>query len=121
PLLTAWSLMGQGNKAAALKMLADNAVPDDPSYRMHAGMMEELSGNMSGAAAHYKVAMENGLSLHTAVMVANFFERYGQPSISHDIYQGLDKIYPYNPFISAMAHGDPKRIIQPNITQAADG
>ena len=121
PLLTAWSLMGQGKKAEALKMLSDNTVSDDPAYRMHAGMMEELSGNMNAAAAHYKVAMANGLSLHTAVMVANFFERYGQPEISHDIYQGLDKIYPYNPFLSAMAHRDPHRVINPNITRAADG
>lgn len=121
PLLTAWSLMGQGKKAEALKMLADNTVPDDPAYRMHAGMMEEMSGNMTGAAEHYKVAMANGLNLHTAVMVANFFERTGQPEISRDIYQGLDKIYPYNPFISAMSHSDPKRIILPNITRAADG
>jgi len=121
PMLTAWSLMGQGNKAAALKTLADSAVPDDPAYRMHAGMMEELSGNMAGAAEHYKVAMANGLTLHTAVMVANFFERYGKPEISHDIYSGLDKIYPYNPFISAMANSNQKRVLKPNITRAADG
>ncbi len=121
PLLTAWSLMGQGNKAAALKMLADNTVPDDPAYRMHAGMMEEMSGNMDAAAAHYKVAMANGLSLHTAVMVANFFERDGKPEITRDIYAGLDKIYPYNPFITAMSHSNPKRVLKPNITRAADG
>ncbi len=121
PLLTAWSLMGQGDKTAALKMLSDNTVPNDPAYRMHAGMMEELAGNMNAAAAHYKVAMGNGLNLHTAVMVANFFERYGRPEISRDIYQGLDKMYPYNPFISAAAHADPHRVIKPNITRAADG
>jgi tetratricopeptide (TPR) repeat protein len=121
PMLTAWSLMGQGNKAAALKILADNTVPDDPAYRMHAGMMEELSGNTAGATEHYKVAMANGLSLHTAVMIANFFERTGKPEISHDIYEGLDKVYPYNPFISAMEHADPKRVLKPNITHAADG
>jgi tetratricopeptide (TPR) repeat protein len=121
PLLTSWSLMGEGDKKAALKMLADNASPDDPSYRMHAGMMEELTGNMDAAAEHYKIAMANGLSLHTAVMVANFFERYGQPEISRDIYKGLDKIYPYNPFITALMHSDPKRVINPNITRASDG
>lgn len=120
PMLTAWALMGQGNKAAALKMLSDNASPDDPAYHMHAGMMEELSGNMAAAAEHYKAAMAGGLSLHTAVMVANFFERYGKPEVSRNIYGGLDKIYPYNPFITAMAH-DPKRVLKPNITRAADG
>ena len=121
PMLTAWSLMGQGNKVAALKMLSDNAVADDPAYRMHAGMMEELSGNMAGAAAHYKVAMANGLSLHTAVMVANFFNRAGKPEVSREIYEGLNKVYPYNPFLSAMSHADLKHALSPNITRAADG
>ncbi len=121
PLLTAWSLMGSGKKAAALKILADNASADDPTYRMHAGMMEELGGNMNAASEHYKVAMANGLNLHTAVMVGNFYERYGRPEITLSIYQGLDKIYPFNPFISAMADRDPHRKMEPNITRAADG
>jgi Flp pilus assembly protein TadD len=120
PMLTAWALMGKGDKQAALGLLAAHAVPSDPAYRMHAGMMEELSGNMAGAAQHYKVAMANGLSLHTAVMVANFFTRHGKPDISRNIYEGLDKAYPYNPFISALANGK-QHVAQPNIVRAADG
>lgn len=122
PLLTAWSLMGQGNKEAALKLLASNTVPDDPAYQMHAGMMEEMSGNDAGAAEHYKVAMASGLSLHTAMLVANFFARTGKPEISHDIYKGLDKLYPYNPFLAAaMNDASKKHTYVPNITHAADG
>jgi tetratricopeptide (TPR) repeat protein len=121
PLLTAWSLMGTGDKAGALKALSGHASPNDPTYRMHVGLMEELSGNMNAAASHYKVVISNGLNLHTAVMVANFFERYGQPEISRDIYRGLDQAYPYNPFINAMLHADPHRALAPNIARAAEG
>jgi len=122
PLLTAWSLMGAGNKVAALKLLASNTVPDDPAYQMHAGMMEEMSGNDAGAAVHYKSAMANGLSLHTAMLVANFFQRTGKPDISRQIYEGLDKLYPYNPFlVAAMLSANHKQVFKPNITHAADG
>jgi tetratricopeptide (TPR) repeat protein len=121
PLLTAWSLAGQGKKAEALKILSDSATEDDPTYRMHAGMMEEMAGNMNAASAHYKVAMANGLNLHTAVLVGNFYERYGRPEITRTIYQGLDKIYPFNPFISSLSHRDPHRVIKPNVMRAADG
>lgn len=121
PLLTAWSLVGLGKKEKALKLLANNATPDDPTYRMHLGLIEELTGNMEGAKTNYKSAMANGLDLHTAIMVGNFFERYGQPEIARGIYRGLDKMYPLNPFISAMADRDPRRNIAPNIARAADG
>jgi tetratricopeptide (TPR) repeat protein len=121
PLLSAWSLVGLGKKTEALKLLADNSAADDPTYRIHAGLIEELAGNMNAAAGHYKVAMENGLDLHTAVIVGNFYERYGQPEISQSIYRDLGKTYPFNPFISALSGRDPHRVIAPNITRAADG
>lgn len=121
PMLTAWSLIGAGKKEAALKLLAETASPDDPAYRMHAGLMEELAGNNAAAAAHYKVAMANGLNLHSAVMIAGFFERTGQPEISREIYNGLDKIYPFNPFLTALSHRAAGSLPAPNIARAADG
>lgn len=121
PLLTAWSLEGMGKKEEALKLLAASASPDDPAYRIHAGMMEELNGNMNAASDHYKVAMENGLNMHTAVLIGNFYKRYGQPEITEGIYQGLDKAYPFNPFIGALMKKDPSHTAVPNITRAADG
>lgn len=121
PLLTTWAFVGQGRKAEALKLLAASASPDDPIYRIHAGMIEELSGNMNEAEKHYRVAMANGLDLHTAIMVGNFYERYGQPDITRNIYQKLDQLYPFNPFVNAMAARDPHRVIEPNITRASDG
>jgi tetratricopeptide (TPR) repeat protein len=121
PLLTAWSLAGEGKKEAALKLLSDNATPDDPTYRMHAGMIEEMSGNDKKAEEHYRVVMENGLTLHTAVMVGNFFLRIGKPAITHTIYEGLDKVYPLNPFVSALSNRDPKQPVPSNAARAADG
>ena len=70
PLLTAWSLVGEGKKAEALKLLQKDSDPNDPTYNMHAGLMEELGGDMKAAGAHYKTAMENGLTMHTAIIVA---------------------------------------------------
>lgn len=121
PLLTAWALMGQGKKSAALKLLTANSGTRDPTFHMHVGMMEEMSGNMNAAAQHYKITMENGLDLHTAIMIGNFYERYGQPEITRNIYESLDKIYPFSPFVSAMLSRDPHRVISPNIAHAADG
>ena len=121
PLLTAWSLVGLGKKDEAMALLSANADPTDPTYLMHVGMMEELAGNMEAAKTKYKAAMASGLDLHTAVMVGNFFERYGQPEVANSIYRSLDTMYPLNPFISAMAARDPKRIITPNIARVADG
>jgi len=119
PLLSAWAMAGKGDKAGALRLLAANASPDDPSYRLHAGLMEELTGDNKAAAAHYKVAMANGLGLHTAVMVARFFSRTGEEAINHEIYKGLDKVYPYNPFIKALAQGGHDKA--PSLTEAPEG
>ena len=121
PLLTAWSLTGLGKKTAALKLLTDAAIADDPTYRLHAGLIEELAGNMNAAARNYEAAMANGLDLHAAVIVGNFYERYGQPEIARSIYQDLDKVYPFNPFVNALSNRDPRRNIAPNILRAADG
>ncbi len=118
PLLTAWALVGLGKKDEAQKILAANAEADDPSYRMHVGLIEEMSGNMDAAAAHYKVAMENGLTLHGAVLVSRFFERYGHPEVSQMIFDSLAKLYPFNPFVGALSGDKPA---QPNIRRAADG
>lgn len=118
PLLKAWALVGLNKKAEAQKLLADNAEPSDASYRLHAGLIEELSGDMNAAAAHYKVAIENGLSLHGAIMVSRFFERYGQPEVSKIIYDHLAKLYPFNPFSGAMGTDD---AAIPNIRRAAEG
>ena len=121
PLMSAWVLAGMGRKDEALKLLADSSNPDDPTYRLHAGMIEEMSGNNTAAATHYKAAMANGLTLHGAVTVGDFFARTGRADIAQVIYDGLGKMYPFNPFIAALAHQDPHRVIAPSAARAADG
>ena len=119
PLLTAWSMIGQGKKAEALKLLQKGSDPTDPTYNMHAGLMEELTGDMKAAGAHYKVAMENGLTQHTAVIVANYYMRNGQPDTAKTIYDSLGKLYAFNPFMDAVSAQGTN--IRPNVTRAADG
>ncbi len=121
PVLMAWAKMGMHDTKGALKDLSIADAPDGPMYAMYSGLMDELAGNMNAAADDYKGAMTGGLSLHQAVLTANFFARYGEPEISRQVYHQLAAIYPYNPYISAMEHSDPRRIVPPNLSTAADG
>jgi len=121
PLLTAWALAGQGEKSKAQNLLANNSKLNDPIYHIHIGLIEEMTGNINAAAKHYKIAMENGISLHTAVMIGNFFERIDQTKTTRNIYQSLDNIYPYNTFIGILESRDRNHTTALNITQAADG
>jgi tetratricopeptide (TPR) repeat protein len=116
PLLNAWSLVGLGKKKEALKLLRENADQDDPTFNVHAGLMAELAGDKKLAAKHYTVAMKNGLTLHTAVLVANFFMQEGQKETAETIYSSLGRLFPFNPFA-----GEQGLKTRPNITRAADG
>jgi tetratricopeptide (TPR) repeat protein len=119
PLLDAWTLAGQGKKEEAIARLEKSAGPDDPTYHVHVGLIQELFGDMNAAADHYKLAMENGLTLHTALLVANFFDRYGQPEVPQTIYSGLGKVYPLSSLSGSGGAGN--RIVRPNITEAHQG
>ncbi|MDE1151573.1 MAG: tetratricopeptide repeat protein [Micavibrio sp.] len=116
PLLSAWAIAGGGDVPKALKMLKMVADDNDPTYNVHAALMEEMSGDKSAAAKHYKKAMASGLTLSSALLAANFFQRNGEPEISSRIFNGISKLYPSNPFANAM-----KLSPAPNITRAADG
>lgn len=119
PLLTAWSLVGEGKKADALKLLQKDSDPSDPTYNIHAGLMEELTGDEKAAGVHYKAAMDSGLTMHTAIIVANYYLRNGQPDTAKTIYDSLGKLYAFNPFTSALTEKGASA--KPNITRAADG
>lgn len=72
PLLTAWALAGQGKKQEALEMLKAHADPSDPAYNLHAGMIEEISGDRAAALSHYQAAMASGeLALHAVALIAD--------------------------------------------------
>lgn len=98
PLLKVWSLVGLKRFDEAKAVLKDGSFEFDPTYHIHAGLIAEYQNNNKEAAEHYKIAMANGLELHSAIIIANFFERYGRPEISQDIYKNLDAMYPYKPF-----------------------
>ena len=116
PLLTAWAYVGLGKKEDALQVLKENSSDNDPTYNMHAGLIEEFTGNIGSAAKHYRAAMAGGLDLHTAIIVANFFDKYKQEKIAENIYANLDKIYPFNPFSRSRNKNS-----LTNITKASDG
>jgi len=118
PLLTAWALVGIGKKDKAIELLNASSLKDDPTYSMHKGLIEEFSNNMDKAAIYYKEAMANGLDLHTAIMVANFYDRYNHPEIADNIYKSLDKFYPFNPFTHYRSNKKNKKY---NIKRVAEG
>lgn len=99
PLLRTWTLVGLNRIDEAKQYLEEKSFNPDPTYHIHAGLIEELTNNNKEAERHYKIAMTNGLELHTALIVANFFERTNRADIAISIYQNLDKLYPYKPFM----------------------
>jgi tetratricopeptide (TPR) repeat protein len=118
PLLTAWAKVGAGDSRGAVAVLSDKADAEDPTFNIHAALIAELAGDKKTAGKHYREAMANGLTLHTAVLAANFFQRDNQPEISKAIYDNLGKLYPFSPFINAVK---PANETPRNITRAADG
>lgn len=121
PLLMAWAHAGLGEFDVAQEVLAKYAKPDDSTYRLHAGLVEELRGNAQAAADHYKVAMASGLSLHSAILIGHFFERHQQPQVAALIYKGMGQLYTANPFTQQAGLGTAPQTVIPNITRAADG
>lgn len=117
PLLTAWATAGLGKKAEALKLLRNESEPTDATYNMHAGLIEEMTGNLKEAGKHYRIAMENGLTMHTALIVANFHMRQGEPEVARTIFDSLGKLYAFNPFSALDLSAKPAA----NIASAADG
>lgn len=119
PLLAAWSEVGLGNTDVALDILLRHADTDDPTYNIHAALIAEMSKDTSKAEAHYRAAMEGGLTLHGAIIAANFFERTGGGALARSIYQGLGAVYPIDPFVRGVS--TKQTPVLPNITRAADG
>ncbi len=93
PLMTAWALAGKGEHEAALKALRAHADETDPTFNLHAAMMYDLAGDKENAAKHYTAVLEDSLTLHSALLLANFFERYGDTATAQRIYDGLGPLY----------------------------
>lgn len=113
PLLTAWTIMGKDGKDAALAFLKTQAEETDPTFNIHAALMNELAGDMDAAEAHYRAAMEEGMTLPNAVLAGNFFQRKGDVDLAKKIYSGLGDVYNFTPFVGKETRA--------NIKTAADG
>lgn len=118
PLLTAWAMAGKGETKKAVALLEKKAGRDDPTFNVHAGLISELAHDDKAATMHYRRAMESGLTLHTAVIAANHFQRVKMPEISKEIYDEVGKLYPSNPFLNAVRAPEDT---PPTVTRAADG
>jgi tetratricopeptide (TPR) repeat protein len=117
PLLTAWALVGMGQKDKAIEHLRLHADPSDPTYNVHAGLIEEFSGNKAAAAVYFRTASKNGLTLHTAIMLSDFFERNNDPVMVRSIRSSIDRMYSFSPF----ATGKPTDAGKTSVSTAAEG
>jgi len=93
PLMTAWAKVGLGDRAGAITHLAEYSEETDPTYNLHLGMMYDLEGDMENAAKHYTIALEDSLSLHNALLLAEFFERHGDNALAQRLYDGIGSLY----------------------------
>lgn len=115
PLLTAWTLAGLGRSDEALATLRLRANADDPTYNIHAALIETMAGNNSQAADHFDTAMNNGVTMHGAMLAAQFFTAQGQPEKAQKIYARLGKAYPMGSIVKESAG------TAPLISRAAEG
>ena len=118
PLLTAWSHAGLGDFNTAIKTLQDKAEDTDPTYNIHAALIYEMAKKHTEAEKHYRAAMEHGLTMHTAILTANYFQRNGKAHVAKTIYDGLGKLYPLNPFTAAPTFSASD---SPNVERASQG
>lgn len=105
PVMQAWALQGKGETDAALVTLQVAAGSDDSdaTFLLHAGLINEAAGRNAEAEKHFRTLAATGLSLNSAITSAGFFARQGKPAIAAQIYDGLGKMYPFNPFINALS------------------
>lgn len=94
PLLSAWALAAKGDFTAALARIdAADKVGAEATFAFHRGMIADLAGEDQMAADSYLASMREGLSLHSALVIAAFFDRHGASQVSAKIYQGIDKLF----------------------------
>lgn len=102
PLLSAWALAGEGMTDDALKVLAHQTAPDEPTFDLHMALIEERAGRLEDADKHFRSAAGKGLTMQTALIAAKFYERHDEGAKARQIYETLGKTYPFNPFVTAL-------------------
>lgn len=93
PLSRVWILAGQQRFDAALKMLAE-AGQKNPSFRslfnMHRALVLDMA-NRPEAEQAYRETLKESLSLHTALLAADYFARHQNTKEVDAIYDSLSK------------------------------
>lgn len=93
PLSRVWILAGQQRFDAALKLLAESG-QKNPSFRGLFGLHRALILDMADrpeAEEAYKQTLKESLSLHTAMLAADYFARHNETKEVDAIYQQLSK------------------------------
>lgn len=107
PLMTAWALAGMGQRDAAIAHLLEYSDASDPTYNLHVGMMYDMAGEAELAAKHFTAALESEMTLHSALLLSDFFERQGYDAAAKKLKDGIGPLY------ALPAGGTPLRIRRP--------
>lgn len=113
PLLTAWALAAQGKFVEANQMLSTaDAEGIEGVISFHRGLLAEMAADDMTAVAAYVAAMREGLSLHSALVIASYFDRNGAVKVSEKIYEGIDRLFSVAPTldVSPLATAHQKRL-----------
>ncbi|MDY0010089.1 MAG: tetratricopeptide repeat protein [Bdellovibrionales bacterium] len=93
PLLTAWAKVGMGDRTGAIAHLSEYSEETDPTYNLHLAMMYDIAGDTENAAKHYTASMEDNLSLHNVLLLADFFTRSGNTEMASRLRDGIGDLY----------------------------
>ena len=98
PLLTAWALVGAGKPDEAIKLLkpikADE--DEDPAFSLHIGMIYDYMKKPDKALSYYKRAVQDHISLHSALTLGAFLSQHGEDKMAGMIYDSIAKAYPHS-------------------------
>lgn len=105
PLLSAWALAAQGKYSEAIARIdSADKVGAESTFAFHRGMIADMAGNNKIAVDSYMTSMREGLSLHSALVIAAYFDRHNAPEVSAKIYEGIDKLFDAAPTLGVAPH-----------------
>lgn len=89
PLVQAWVEVAAGRHDEALRRLAPLATAQGFAqlHDLHAGLIQELAGDMAAAGAAYARAVRAGTTLRVVQIVGTFYERAGKPGEARRLYE----------------------------------
>ena len=103
PLLLAWTWAGQGDTEAALDSLA--VLVKNGRFRvihdLHAGLINEIGGNLAAAEKAYAQARDRRLTLSVVQALGTLFERTGRSGKAKALYAEFLKSNPNTEIVEA--------------------